>query len=34
MSVMFRGKPACECLAEWLPAYEAELIARGALKTS
>lgn len=27
----FRGKPACECLAEWLPAYEAELQARGLL---
>ena len=23
------GKPACACLAEWLPAYEAELLARG-----
>lgn len=23
------GKPACDCLAEWLPAYEAELKARG-----
>lgn len=31
MSVMFRGKPACECLAAWLPAYEAELLARGIL---
>lgn len=31
MTVMFRGKPACECLAAWLPAYEAELLARGIL---
>lgn len=27
----FRGKPACDCLARWLPAYEAELQARGLL---
>lgn len=27
----FRGKPACDCLAAWLPAYEAELLARGIL---
>lgn len=31
MSVIFRGKPACDCLAQWLPAYEAELQARGLL---
>jgi hypothetical protein len=31
MSVIFRGKPACTCLAAWLPAYEAELRARGIL---
>lgn len=31
MSVLFRGKPACACLAAWLPAYEAELRARGIL---
>jgi hypothetical protein len=31
VTVMFRGKPACECLAAWLPAYEAELLARGIL---
>jgi hypothetical protein len=31
MAVMFRGKPACECLAQWLPAYERELRARGIL---
>ena len=24
-----RGFPACDCLAAWLPAYEAELLARG-----
>lgn len=29
--VQFRGKPACPCLAEWLPIYEAELQARGVL---
>lgn len=23
------GKPACDCLVQWLPAYEAELKARG-----
>ena len=28
---IFRGKPACDCLAQWLPAYEAELQARGLL---
>lgn len=27
----FRGKNACECLVQWLPAYEAELQARGLL---
>lgn len=27
----FRGKPACDCLVQWLPAYEAELQARGIL---
>lgn len=31
MSVVFRGKPACTCLARWLPLYEAELQARGIL---
>jgi hypothetical protein len=30
-SVDFRGKPACICLAEWLPYYERELHARGIL---
>ncbi len=29
--LMFRAKPACICLATWLPVYEAELIARGVL---
>lgn len=28
---VFREKPACDCLAAWLPAYEAELLARGIL---
>lgn len=31
MTVMFRGLPACECLAAWYPAFEAELHARGIL---
>lgn len=31
MTVMFRGKPACECLASWLPVYERLLQARGIL---
>lgn len=30
-AVTFRGKPACPCLATWLPAYEAELQRRGLL---
>jgi hypothetical protein len=30
-AVMFRGLPACPCLATWLPAYEAELQRRGLL---
>ena len=30
----FRGRVACECLAAWLPAFEAELIARGVIKES
>jgi hypothetical protein len=34
VTVMFRGKPACTCLAAWLPAYERELIARGILPKS
>lgn len=34
MTVIFRGRPACECLAEWLPYYEAELKARGLIKVS
>lgn len=28
----FRGRPACDCLVKWLPAYEAELKARGIVK--
>lgn len=31
---LFRGRVACECLAAWLPAFEAELIARGVIKQS
>lgn len=30
----FRGKPACSCLLKWLPAYEAELLRRGLLKSN
>lgn len=30
--VTVRGKPACPCLAEWIPAYEAELQRREILK--
>lgn len=29
-----RGKPCCDCLAVWLPAYESELLARGVIKVS
>lgn len=32
--VDFRGHPACPCLAEWLPVYEAELLRRGVIKVS
>lgn len=31
MSVIFRGLPACECLARWLPVYERELQETGNL---
>lgn len=31
MTVMFRGLPACECLAKWLPVYERELQETGNL---
>jgi hypothetical protein len=31
VTVLFRGKPACTCLAAWLPLYERELRARGVL---
>ena len=30
----YRGFPACECLIQWLPAYEAECLARGLIKES
>ena len=30
----FRGRTCCTCLAAWLPAFEAELIARGVIKES
>jgi hypothetical protein len=33
-TVWFRGRPACPCLAEWLPVFEAELIRRGVVKQS
>lgn len=33
-AVTFRGKPACPCLAEWLPVFEAELIRRGVVRES
>lgn len=32
--VWFRGKPACPCLAEWLPVFERELIRRGVIRES
>jgi hypothetical protein len=32
--VNFRGFPACPCLAEWLPVFEAELIRRGVIRDS
>lgn len=28
-TVWFRGRPACPCLAEWIPAFEHELMRRG-----
>jgi len=33
-TVYFRGKPACPCLAKWLPAYERELLKRGVIKSN
>ena len=33
-AVTFRGKPACPCLATWLPVYEAELLRRGIIRHS
>lgn len=32
MSIKFRNRKACRCLATWLPAYEAELLRRGVIK--
>lgn len=32
MTTRFRGRPACICLATWLPVYERELIDLGLLK--
>lgn len=32
--VTFRGRKACRCLAEWLTAFEAELLADGEIKYS
>ncbi len=32
--VTFRGKPACPCLATWLPVFEQELKRRGVVKES
>ena len=32
MTVIFRGRRACECLAEWLPVFEKELLRRGVIK--
>lgn len=31
MTVIFRGKAACECLAEWIPPFEEELLELGIL---
>lgn len=30
----FRGRVACECLAQWLPVYERLLLARGLIKSN
>lgn len=32
--VIFRGRETCRCVAEWVPHYEAELIAAGEIKFS
>jgi hypothetical protein len=32
--VDFRGKPACPCLASWLPVFEQVLLARGVIRES
>jgi hypothetical protein len=34
VATTFRGKPACTCLAQWLPAYEQVLLRRGVVKES
>lgn len=31
-TVWFRGRPACPCLAEWLPVFEQELLRRGVIR--
>jgi hypothetical protein len=31
---LFRGKPACSCLIEWLPVYEQMLLQEGIIKNS
>lgn len=33
-TINFRGKPACICLATWLPVYEQRLLAEGIIKSS
>lgn len=33
-TVWFRGRPACPCLVEWLPVFEAELLRRGVIRES
>lgn len=33
-AITFRSLPACPCLAEWLPEFEAELKANGLIKVS
>lgn len=34
MTTTFRGRTACQCLAEWLPVYEQELLDLGVIKHS
>lgn len=33
-AVDFRGRPACPCLVEWLPVYEAALLREGVIRQS